>query len=244
MDNHKPKTNEVMEMAKNRTCTDAPEFNNHPILTDKDRGLRCAKKILQAIDTAFNHFFDNHDRGFFMRYDVRAPDGYDDPSNDAYRSGQANFIKNLSRQGLDPHYVAVREQKSAENPHYHGILLVDGRETQSIHDHIIKATDSFASAFGVPQNKGLVDDCTKDKYGHKQPNGVMLRKDDPEFECKLDGCIQRASYLAKVNQKEKTPRKVRELFSTRINKPKDNGKSDVQDKQHGGGQSDTEDVRD
>ena len=72
----------------------------------------------------------------------------------------------------------------------------------------------------------------------------MLRKDDPDYQRKLDGCIQRASYLAKVNQKEKTPRKVRELFSTRINNPKYNGKSDVQDKQHGGGQSDTDDVRD
>ena len=84
-------------MSRIRICTDAPEYNNHPILTDKDRGLCCDKKILKAIDTAFNHFFDNHDRGFFIRYDVRAPDGYDDPSNDAYRSGQANFIKNLSR---------------------------------------------------------------------------------------------------------------------------------------------------
>ena len=236
-------------MSRIRICTDAPEFNNHPILTDKDRGLRCDKKILQAIDTAFNHFFDNHDRGFFIRYDPRLPeDDYSHPSNEAFRAFQANFVKNLSRQGFDPHYVVVREQSSEpsreNHQHYHGFLLLDGRKTQHIDKHIKKADELWANALGIPGTRGLVDDCTKDKYGHKQPNGVMLRKDDPDYQRKLDGCIQRASYLAKVNQKEKTPRKVRELFSTRINKPKDNGKSDVQDKRHGGGQSDTEDVRD
>lgn len=203
-------------MTKNRTCTDAPEFNDHPILTDKDKGLRCDKKILQTIDATFNHFFDNHDRGLFMRCDLRLPqDDCTHTDNEAFHAFQANFMKNLSRKGLDPHYVAVREQgKGAEHPHYHEVLLLDGRKTQSIHDHIQKADELWANALGVPGIKGLVDDC--------KPNGVMLRKDDPEFESKLDGCIQRASYLAKVNQKESTPRKVRELFSTRINKPKDN----------------------
>ena len=167
-----------------------------------------------------------------MRYDVRAPQGYDDPSNDAYRSGQANFIKNLSRNGFDPHYVAVREQKSAERQHYHGILLVDGRETQSIHNHIQKADESFASAFGVPEKKGLVDDCTKDRNGNKQQNGIMLRKDDPDYENKVAQALEWASYLAKVNQKESTPRKVRELFSTRIPKSKDNDKHNGQDNRH------------
>lgn len=210
-------------MAKNRTCTDAPEFNDHPILTDKEKGLRCDKKILQTINDTFNHFFDNHDRGLFMRCDLRFPqDERNRTDNEAFHAFQANFMKNLSRKGLDPHYVAVREQsKGTEHPHYHEFLLLDGRKTQSIHDHIQKADKLWANALDVPGTKGLFDDCTKDKQGNRQPNGVILRKDDPDFESKLDGCMQRASYLAKVNQKESTPRKVRELFSTRLNKSKD-----------------------
>ena len=46
----------------------------------------------------------------------------------------------------------------------------------------------------------------------------MLRKDDPEYERKYDQCFRRCSYLAKVNQKDASPKHQRELFSSRIQK--------------------------
>ena len=46
----------------------------------------------------------------------------------------------------------------------------------------------------------------------------MLRKDDPEYERKYDQCFRRCSYLAKVNQKDSSPKHQRELFSSRIQK--------------------------
>ena len=74
---------------------------------------------------------------------------------------------------------------------------------------------------GLPDREngyGLIDDCTKSRSGAKQINGVMLRKDDPEYASKKDDCFRRASYLAKVNTKGNTPKGQRELFSSRIPK--------------------------
>ena len=63
-------------MSKRRILTDEKEFNGNPILTDKQKGLKCDKKILKKIDDVFTHVLDDHnmDRVFFMRYDVRLPD--------------------------------------------------------------------------------------------------------------------------------------------------------------------------
>lgn len=209
-------------MAKKRITTAEPAFNDHPILTDKKKGLRCDTKILNKINEVVGDFFDNHDRGFFMRYDIRYPEDYtcDPVGNDDFRRFQANFVKNLSRADLDPHYVATREQGDSNNHHYHAMLLLDGRKTQSIHNHIRKADELWSNALKVPQTTGLIEDCTKDKNGNKQRNGVMLRKDDPDFKVKLDNCMKRASYLAKENQKSSTPDNTRELFSTRRAKGK------------------------
>lgn len=77
------------------------------------------------------------------------------------------------------------------------------------------------SAFDLPPKEngyGLIDDCTKSRNGEKQINGVMLRRDDPDYETKKADCFRRASYLAKINTKGNTPEGQRELFSSRIPK--------------------------
>ncbi|MFA6103620.1 MAG: hypothetical protein WC721_15625 [Victivallaceae bacterium] len=206
-------------MTKKRVTTDEPEFNNHPIQTDKNRGLRCDKKILKTIEDTAAQAMTN-DRVVFIRYDVRMPEGNTDPSNEAFRNGQSNFIKNLKRSGLDPNYVAVREAKE-QRQHYHGCLWVKYKQDKSFDEIIEKANESFASAFNAPENKGLVDDCTKDKYGNPQQNGIVLRKDDPDYENKVAKTLEWASYLAKVNQKSNTPPGSRELFSSRLTKNND-----------------------
>ena len=213
-------------MSKRRVTTDEPVFNNHPIQTDKEKGLLCDKKILQTIEDTAAHALTN-DRVMFMRYDVRMPEGNNEPGNEAFRNGQANLMKNLSRAGLDPHYVAVREQKGAEHQHYHGCLWTKYKKEKSFDYIINKANESFASAFCDPTQNNLVNDCTEDRYGNPQQNGIILRKDDPDYENKVADTLEWASYVAKVNQKEKTPRKMRELFSTRIPKPQDDDKQDV-----------------
>ena len=156
-----------------------------------------------------------------MRYDVRIPEGMYLDDNKTFRDFQANFMKNLSRQGLKPQYIAVREQSREKHQHYHVALLLDGQKTQSIHNHIKTAERLWDSALGLEPREngyGLIDDCTTSRTGEKQINGVMLRPDDPDMEEKKDDCFRRASYLAKTSTKGNPPKYQREMFSSRIPK--------------------------
>ena len=130
-------------------------------------------------------------------------------------------MKNRSRHGLKPQYVAVREQSREKHQHYHIALWLDGQKTRSIHDHIKTAERLWDRTLGLPEREngyGLIDDCTVSRNGERQINGVMLRKDDSNYADKRNDCFRRASYLAKTNTKGKAPRGQRELFSSRIPK--------------------------
>jgi len=205
-----------------RTVLKDPEYNGHTVMVDPGKKLYCDKKILKAIEDQFEYAEQSQKRVFFMRYDIRFPEGVNEHTdNKLVRDFQANLIKTLKRQGLNPNYLLVREQSQEKHQHYHGVLMLEGRETQSIHNHIAAAERRWNSALDLPSREGgygLIDDCTKDRNGNRQENGVMLRHDDSDYESKRDECFRRASYLAKINQKANTPKGQRELFTSRIPK--------------------------
>ena len=196
-------------------------YNNHPIMTDKENNLSCDTRILEKIDAQFKYAEQNKSKIFFMRYDVRIPDGVPISDNKTFRDFMANFMKNLSRQGLSPQYIAVREQVGDNHPHYHVALMLDGEKTRSIHSHIRTAKKLWDSALDLPPKEngyGLINDCTKDSDGRRQENGVLLSPGNPEFQQKKDDCFRRASYLAKTNTKGNVPKWQREVFTSRIPK--------------------------
>ena len=157
-----------------------------------------------------------------MRYDIRLPVKLKAPCNNKLICDfQANFVKNLQRHGLKPQYLLVREQPREKHQHYHGVLVLDGQETQCVAKHIATGERLLDSAFDLPPKEngyGLIDDCTKSRNGEKQINGVMLRRDDPDYDTKQADRFRRACYLAKINTKGNTPEGQRELFSSRIPK--------------------------
>ncbi len=188
-------------------------------MTDPQRGLFCDTKILNEIEKQFDYAEETKSKVFFLRYDIRFPERYDHADNGVFREFQSKFMKNLSRQGLKPQYIAVREQSREKHQHYHVALLLDGQKTQNIHNHIKTAERLWNSTLGLPAKEngyGLIDDCTTNRNGEKQINGVMLRPDDPEMAAKKDDCFRRASYLAKTNTKGNAPKRQREMFSSRI----------------------------
>ena len=143
-----------------------------------------------------------------------------DTDNKLFISFQAVFMRNLTRQGLKPQYIAVREQSREKHQHYHVALFLDGQKTQSVYNHINNAERLWENKLGLPareESYGLIDDCTVSRDGKPQVNGVMLNPRDPDYEAKRDECFYRASYLAKVNTK-KTPQGQREVFSSRVPK--------------------------
>ena len=95
---------------RNERITYEDQYQGHPIITDKDRQLGCKESILQKIDQIMTDMSNRHSKVFFMRYDVRFPQGYGHPNdNELFSQLQESFIKNRKRAGYDPAYIAVRE---------------------------------------------------------------------------------------------------------------------------------------
>lgn len=208
-------------MAKQRSLTDEPTFNGHPILTDKIKGLKCDKKILKKIDATLQHAIQDHDMDRIFAYQsiVRFPKDCtipDSEKNGLFRKYQSKVIKNLDRQGLDPHYFAVREYSKEKRCHIHVYYLVNERLTRSCHDHIAKKDELWKNTLGKHGKKGLIDDCTKNRDGKRQKNGHTIKVNSPDFEKQKDEFFKHASYYAKENTKSKNDGK-RELFSSRLN---------------------------
>ena len=200
-----------------RTLWKQENYKEYPVMVNQAQKQYCDRRILEKIEDQFNHAEQEKSKVFFMRYDARFPqDDCEHADNRSFRSFQANFMKNLSRKGLKPQYVAVREQSREKHQHYHVCLWLDGNKTQSTYNHIQTAERLWRSQLGLPEGQGLIDDCTHSRTGTKQINGVMLRHDDPEYETKKADCFRRASYLAKINTKGNTPKGQWEVFSSRI----------------------------
>ena len=177
---------------------------------------------MQKIVNQFKYAECEKSKVFFYRFDLRYPEEMQaDPDNDHFKHFMSAYIKNLSRKGLDPQYVAVREQKSSENQHYHVGILADGQRTRNCHDHLIKAERLWEHELGLEADgtHGLVDFCEKEKKtGKKIENGMMMDHCKENYETVKAECIRRASYLAKVNQKELTPKGQHEYFTSKMPK--------------------------
>ena len=159
------------------TTTTAETYHDYPIMTDKAKGLACDIKILNEIERQLDYAEETKSKTLFMRYDIRFPEGYDHADNGVFREFQSKFMKNLSRQGLKPQYIAVREQSREKHQHYHVALLLDGQKTRSIHNHIQTAERLWDTTLGLPAREngyGLIDDCTTNRNGEPQENGVVL----------------------------------------------------------------------
>lgn len=205
---------------KKRNTTTESHYHNYSIMTDEKRKLSVDKGILQRIEKQFDYADRSKSKTFFMRYDVRLPKNMQHTDNKLFISFQAVFMRNLTRQGLKPQYIAVREQSREKHQHYHVALFLDGQKTKSVYNHINNAERLWENKLGLPareESYGLIDDCTRSRDGKPQVNGVMLNPRDPDYEAKRDECFYRASYLAKVNTK-KTPQGQREVFSSRVPK--------------------------
>ena len=205
---------------KQRKLTSEDTFNDYPIMTNKEKEQFCDTDILQEIQDQMEYAEISKTKTFCMRLDLRLPDALHHTDNRIFSRFQTLFMTNLSRKGLSPQYVAVREQSREKHQHYHELLLLDGQKTRCITNHLKTAERLWNKALGRSgENSGLVDDCTTFRSGVKGSNGVLLDPNDPEYEAKQNDVFYRASYLAKENTKQNTPKGQRELFSSRI--PKD-----------------------
>ena len=147
-------------------------------MTSKERQLGCKESILQKIDQLMTDMSNRHSKVFFMRFDIRFPQGYDYPNdNELFSQFQESFIKNRKRAGYDPAYIAVRECSREKHQHYHVALMMNGHKTQNIHDHIQTAERLWEKTLNLPPkcdntgrttSYGLIDDCMRNRQGQPQ----------------------------------------------------------------------------
>jgi len=196
-------------MRKQRKLTFEKTFHDHPIKTDIVKGYACDERILNAIERTLDSSLEQSSKSLVVRYDVRFPHGtsIDPSSNKTFKSFQSDFCKHLSRKGLKPKYVAVRECDTSPNPHYHVALMLDGQKTQNPIGHLKKAEATLARKLGMDtdRNNGLIHSCETATSSH--PYSVMVKRN--EFETYND-VFNSLSYLAKVATKPAS--NVRELF--------------------------------
>ena len=162
---------------RNERITYEEQYHGHPIMTDEAKQLGCKESILEKIDQIMTEMSSRHSKVYFMRYDVRFPQGYGHPNdNELFSQFQESFIKNRKRAGYDPAYIAVRECSREKHQHYHVTLMLDGHKTQSIHDHIQTAERLWEKTLnlspkhddaGRATSYGLIDDSMRNR--HFQP---------------------------------------------------------------------------
>jgi predicted class III extradiol MEMO1 family dioxygenase len=109
----------------------------------------------------------------------------------------------------------VREQSSPDvNPHYHTIVLVNGQARRDGHYIQRLAERVWNTTLGINKlNSGLVNNCTQ----HGQ-DYIVIDKNQPDYEDKIEQALDQAKYLAKTRTKEFNPQGSWRCTGTRIPK--------------------------
>ena len=193
-------------------------FQDNPVLQFTRQNIGLDADILQKIHDIFDYKITHCPRTFVMRFDVHMPKGIAEQDNKVFSKFQALFIKKEKRAGYDPDYIAVREESKNSGVHYHEDLFLDGKKTQRIYNHIKNANDALNSTLGLPKGtlSGLINDCTKNRKGESQRNGIMIDRGSCSAVNSENDCFRQASYLAKDSQKDSTGKWQHEIFSSRI----------------------------
>ncbi len=179
-------------------------YNDHSILTNQASNQGCYQSILDTNEKVFNQATANHSKLLYMRMDVRFPKDTHYPDESIkFKNFMNSFNRYLDRKGLDPHYAWCKERSREKHTHMHTYFLLDGQKTKSITPHMDKAEELWNKQLGLDpsSNNGLIDRCTKSRNGQPQHNGIMIRKDQPDYQDKINHCLEWSSYLAKVNTK-------------------------------------------
>ncbi|SKA70006.1 YagK/YfjJ domain-containing protein [Desulfobaculum bizertense] len=192
------------------------EFKEYRIQGSRDKDQACRSDILERMLSLLEEYEERHGKVFIMRMDVRYPQNYFLNSKDRHMPQFiAHLTKNLSRKGLDPKYIWVREQSREKHQHYHVALILNGNLIQSPYKVFNKAEELWARALGLDSAKGLISYCNKWRTGKKGSCSYMLRRGAKDYEEIKRDAFYRLSYLAKENTKGNAPRRIREFGTSK-----------------------------
>ena len=179
--------------------------------------------FISSMDTIINTYeemLSKHNKVLIDREDIRQPEDskLDNPQRKITRimeSSKREFDGKFKDSPHDPDITFIRsteQNANCDHSHFHLLILANGnciKNRFSIHNSLARHTNRI---FGS-ESEGLVHRC--DSVGD---TGIMLRKDDPDYEDKLKKAIYISSYLAKVKGKEDTPKGTHRLTTSRKKK--------------------------
>ena len=149
-----------------------------------------------------------HSKVLQTRLDVRYPVDYEGEVSNSHMSTLFDYVERAldskrysGGHKVDAKHIAVAEQSSAEHPHFHAIMVVNGNAIQK-EDVIFKLADKYWKSILKTERDGLVHHCNKDKRGNYHKNGIMVKRGQPDEQERLEECREQARYLAKDRGKE------------------------------------------
>lgn len=193
------------------------------------RDDRYRDNILQVSQEQIDTMIERHNKVLPVRLDIRFPEEYvTDGSNKEIQSLLKNTQEHYRYHGIDSSYVVVREQDTSLNPHYHGLLLLDGNKCQSPEGVKQVVSKKWKSVVGSEKD-GLVDYCRHQPYHPlpalemiRRPSSVaveeILERQEESFVKARQTALDHADYLAKERTKGNAPDGVRELLASRVSK--------------------------
>ena len=174
-------------------------YRNHPINSNKSG---CYEKALKKLDDVMNDMLDKHSKIMTVRFDIRYPDNDNiNPSSERISDFAYNLKRSLDRETFegghktDAKVIHVQEQESSNHPHHHFAVIVNANAKQNAYPILEKANTIWKKMMKTNED-GLVDFC------NRYENGIIIRRNSPDYEEQYDMTFYQLSYLAKVRGKE------------------------------------------
>jgi len=174
-------------------------YRNHPINSNKSG---CYEKALKKIENIMDDMLDKHSKIMTVRFDIRYPDNDNiNPSSERISDFAYNLKRSLDRETFegghktDAKVIHVQEQESSSHPHHHFAVIVNANAKQNAYPILEKANTIWKKMMNTSED-GLVDYC------NKYENGMVIRRNSPDYEEQYDKTFYQLSYLAKVRGKE------------------------------------------
>ena len=182
-----------------------------------------SQKYLDKTIAMVNSMTERHSKVLQVRMDLKYPKEItSDGSNKDFQRTMENLMKELSRKGYDPQFIARREQRESKNPHYHLVIQVDGNKKRDRTSLIESAEHHWSQTLGLTQQEvhenRLVFPCNYNPQNEPLPNGYMLNRNAVDFQDRKNEAVRQLSYLAKKEPEDITESHTRKFFSSQFQK--------------------------
>ena len=182
-------------------------YRNYSIMANDNLSVK--QDIMDILIDRIEFYTTNYSRTFVIFFGLNYPHYVHVADNNAIQEFMDRFLKYLNvTRGSRPMYVWVREQSSSDNPHYHFMLLLDGRKIQNRYGIMAEATRLW----------GAINRCDGNGLVHFATDSMMLRTDSSTYSQDVAQCIYYSSYMAKTNTKGNAPYRQREYGCTQLSR--------------------------